>query len=151
MVEKLEACAAKKAAINDRWSKQDAEFGCRVDSAGPSAGAEVVEIFRMLAHEQCLGFAVTMLLFEVVVNRRAAVMPHKSGRIKADFVTGLLKTPADVHVIACAAENWIKAAHAGEDPFIDGHVATGDVLSLAVGQHDMSGTARRNHYRRCNQ
>src|SRR2546430_14209547 len=110
MVEKVEPCTGEKTAVDDRCAEQDAEFGRGVNAAGPSAGAEVIEIFGMFAHEQCLGFAVAMLLFEVGADGGAAVMPNEGSRVEAGFLGGMVEGAGDGDGVARAAGGGVGAA-----------------------------------------
>jgi hypothetical protein len=136
-VKRLERRAAEHAAINDRRAKQQSELGRGVDAPAPDARAERVEVFGMFPHEQRLRLAVAALLFQIIADRRAAVVPDKRRRAEADLVSGLLQSPADVHVIARSAVDGIESIDGYERAFEERHIATGNVFCLAVGQHHM--------------
>src|ERR1700759_3413999 len=78
-------------------------------------------------------------------------MPHKGAWTEPDFVTSLLKAPADIHVISGAAENGIESAEFGQNPFVDGEVAPGDMFGLAIRKHDVRRSPGRSHHRRRSQ
>ena len=96
----------------------------------------------MLAREQRLGFAVTVLLSQVLAESGAAIMPNKGRGTETDFVIRLLQSPAYIHVVTSTLEDGIEAADLGECPLVKSHVAAGNVLGLAVAQHDVRRPAR---------
>ena len=102
----------------------------------------------MPPHQHRLGLAVAALLAQVGPERRTPVMPDERRRAEADAVAAFLQAPANVHVVAGAMENGIEAADLHQGPFVKGHVAAGNVFGLTVGQHDVRGSARRNHHGR---
>src|SRR2546426_5844416 len=122
-VKKLESGAGEKSVVNDRRPHQHAKLGSRIDSTPPDAAAKWIEVFRMLPHQHRLGFAITFLLMEICASGRAPVMPHKRGRAETNFESSLLQSPAEVHVIACLPENWIKAIYLQQGRFVKSHVA----------------------------
>src|SRR4051812_42934920 len=73
-------------------------------------------------------------------------MPDEAAGTETDFVTLLLEAPADVHVVAGFAENGIEAGDVFEGPFVEGHVAAGNVFGETIGEHDVRGTAGRSHH-----
>src|SRR6267378_8230579 len=75
-------------------------------------------------------------------------MPNEGRGAKSDFITGLLQSPADIHVIPGGVKDWIETPDLGQSPFIECHVTTGDVFRLTVGEHHMGRAAGRNHNRR---
>src|SRR4051812_17526258 len=76
-------------------------------------------------------------------------MPYERCGAKPDLIAELLKAPTEVHIVASLAENRIKAVYLDQRGFIEGHVAAGNVLGLAVGEHHVGGAAWRNHNRGC--
>ena len=83
--------------------------------------------------------AVAGLLFEIGANRAAAMVPDLSGRGEADFFPGVEQSPADVNIIAGLAEARIEAAYVEQCLAAERHVAAGDVLGIAVVEHDVGG------------
>jgi hypothetical protein len=144
-VEGLEKRGGEGAVINDGRAHGHADAGGRVNAPVPLAAAEPIEIFGMAADEEGFGFAVTVLLFEVVVNGGAAVMPDEARGREAQGVALLLETPADIDVVAGFAENGIETANLLKRPFVESHVAAGDVFGHAVGEHDVRRAAGRDH------
>src|SRR5258708_5904395 len=72
-------------------------------------------------------------------------MPHKGSRTEPDPITGLLESPAQINVVPCLAKYGIEPANLQQDPFEKSHVATGNVFSLAIRQHNVRRAARGNH------
>ncbi len=70
-------------------------------------------------------------------------MPDETRRGESDLVAAVLDAPADVHVVASFSKDWVKSADFIEDPFIENHVAAGNMFGLGVGQHDMGRTSWR--------
>src|SRR5258708_513719 len=85
-IKRLKPGAPEQSSINDRLAQQYPEPGRGVYPATPQAAAEGVEVFRVLAHQQGFGLAVTMLLFQVIRNRRAPIMPHERRWAEPDLV-----------------------------------------------------------------
>ena len=150
-VEELEARAAEQAPIDDRRPNQVVKPGGGVNSSAPEAAAKRIEAFRVLAHEQGFGIAVTALLLQIGANGRAPIVPDKSRRAEPYAQACLLHAPTQIHVIARLVENGIKAANLAQRPFVERHVAAWNVLCLAIRQHDMRRAARGSHDRRCHQ
>src|SRR5690349_12378990 len=98
-VKELKSRAAKRAAINDRWTQEHAELRSGVNPAAPNAAAKSVKIFGVLADQHRFGFTIPVLLLHVGADGRAAIMPHKRSRAEADPIAYLLQSPANVHVI----------------------------------------------------
>src|SRR6266478_8338266 len=103
--------------------------------AAPNATAKDIERLRVLARQQGLGGAVASLLFQIIRNRGAAVMPDESGRTESDLAAALLQSPAEIDVVACLFKQRIKTAGFLQGRFIKGHVAAGNVLGQTIGQH----------------
>src|SRR5439155_10209555 len=74
-------------------------------------------------------------------------MPHKRAGTKADFVTRLLQTPAEVHVVSSTPEYGIELSNFGEGPLVESHVAPGNVLRLSIREHNMRWPSGRCHHR----
>src|SRR2546423_4831098 len=70
------------------------------------------------------------------------MMPDHRRRTEGDDVAGLLQPPAKIDVVPGFAKIRIEAADRLECPAVEGHVATGNVLSHGVGQEDVTRTAR---------
>ena len=113
----------------------------------PEAAAKGIKAFRVLAHQQGLRLPVTALLSHVSPDGRAPVVPDKGRRAETNLQARLLQAPAQVHVVARPVEDRIEPAHLRQRPLVERHVAAGDVLRLAVGQHDVRRAARRRHHR----
>ena len=69
-------------------------------------------------------------------------MPDERRWAEADLVSGLLQSPADVHVITRFAIDRIKAADGDKRIFKERHVAAGNVFRLAIRQHHMRRATR---------
>ena len=78
-------------------------------------------------------------------------MPDKGRRAETDLEARLLQAPAQVHVVARLVEHRVEPADLLQRPFVERHVAAGNVLGLAVGQHHVRRSARRSHDRRGHQ
>src|SRR5687768_2725883 len=102
----------------------------------------------MAAGQQRLSFTVAILLLEVFCDSGAPVMPDKASRGKPEFVTALLHSPADIHIITSFAEDRVEPSIFFKHPFVKGHVAPGDMLRQTIGDHDMRWATRRHHHRR---
>src|SRR5262245_22268447 len=94
--------------------------------------AERVVPFGPLGREQRLSFAVRALLAPIPRRRVAGVMPVHCAGMKAEPPAAFLEPPADIDVIAGGAIAWIEAADRGERGSPERHVASGDVLGLAI-------------------
>ena len=70
-------------------------------------------------------------------------MPDNCGGAEADDLSLLLQTPAEVHVIARLAIFRVETAYPLKCPFVEGHVAAGNVLGDEVGKEHMVRTSRR--------
>src|SRR5215471_16615856 len=123
-VKLLEKAAAEDAVINHAAVKQNTELRRRINAAAPDAPAEGIEVFRMLCGQQGLGLAVALLLLEIGLDRRAAVIPDETRRAETNPVAAFLQAPADVHVIPRFAIDRIEAADFVQGPFVECHVAT---------------------------
>ena len=55
-------------------------------------------------------------------------MPDYSSRTKANLVSLVLKSPAEIHVVARSAKDWIKSLNGLQGFAAEGHVATGYVF-----------------------
>src|SRR5205814_7483392 len=75
----------------------------------------------------------------------AAEMPNEGCRAETNFVACLLQPPANVGIITRLPEDRIEATSLNQSPFIKGHVAPWNMLSLTVGKHHMGRAARRSH------
>lgn len=144
-VERLEESGAENAAVDALAAQRRDRVARSVDSAFPGAGSQTVEIARMFAHEQTLGFAIAILLAQIGSDRMAAVVPDEGSRVPGDFPAFLLNPPADIDVVARTFENRVKTADFFQRPFPEGHVAAGDVLGGLVIQEDRCRSARRGH------
>src|SRR6266550_2124183 len=123
--------------INNRPPQNQAEFGSGVNLAPPSPSAKDIEGLRVLARQEGLGCAVASLLFQIIRDRRATVMPNESRRTESELAAALLQSPADINVIACLFKLWIKTAGFLQGPFMKSHVAARNVLGQTIGQHDV--------------
>src|SRR5262249_4417227 len=121
-------------------------LGRRIDASTPYAAAEGIKILRMFANQERFSHSITVLLFYIIPDPRSPVMPDKSRRTESNVVTCLLQSPADIDVVTRGAKNRIKTANFHQGPLVEGHVATGDMLGLAITEHHVSGTSRRYHH-----
>src|SRR6185369_7072049 len=83
--------------------------------------------------------------FEVSFDRRAAIMPNKTGTAESQLVTKLLQPPADVDIIPGFSEDWVKPIDLLKSPLVEGHVATWNMIRLTIRQHDVRRSAGRIH------
>src|SRR5215203_3736783 len=134
-VESLKPPARKWPVIDYRLPHYHTHARWAVNAATPHAAAGGIEILRVFHHQERFGFAVARLLFQIGFYGRAPVVPDEAGWTEPDAVTGLLQAPAHIHVISSLAINRIEAANVIERPFVEGHVAAGNVLGLAIVQH----------------
>src|SRR5260370_2610190 len=74
-------------------------------------------------------------------------MPDDGGRAEADDIAGILKTPADVDIIAGRAIDRIEAAQPHQHLAAERHVAARDVLGDFVADQYMRRTTRRDDHR----
>src|SRR5260370_26521187 len=74
-------------------------------------------------------------------------MPDDGGRAEADDIAGILKTPADVDIIAGRAIDRIEAAQPHQHLAAERHVAARDVLGDFVADQYMRRTTRRDGHR----
>ncbi len=77
------------------------------------------------------------------MHRVAAEMPDDGGRAETDRVTGILKPPAYVDIVAGRAVDRIEAAERHQYIAAERHVATGDVLGDLIADQHMGGSAGR--------
>src|SRR5437660_10102398 len=133
--------------VNHRPSHDHSWLGGGIDSSAPDSTTEGIEKLRMFLRKQSFRFPITRLLFEVSLYGRAAVMPNKTSRAEADPVATVLKTPADVYIVARFPKNRIKPLNLLQCPSLERHVAAGNVLSFGVSHHDMGWAAWRNRHR----
>src|SRR4051812_13442656 len=124
----LERSCRKGPVINNRSLHQQAKLGRRINPPTPDTPADGIEVLGMLSDQERFRFSVALLLFEVIGDRRAPVMPDKSGGTESEAVFRLLQAPANVHIISGLAENRIEASDFLQSPFIKGHVAPRDML-----------------------
>jgi hypothetical protein len=146
-IESLEKRGGKRPMIDDWRPHRYADARGRVNATMPLAATEPVKVLWVTTHEEGFRFAVAVLLFHVIAHRGATVMPHKSRRREAEGVALLLEPPADIDIIACLPKNRVEPADLFECPFIEGHVAAGNVFGYAIGEHHVRGAARRDHDR----
>src|SRR6266568_7024605 len=146
-VKGLKTGTSERAAIDNGRANQHAEVGGGVNAAMPDTATERIKILRVLADQHGLGLAVAELLFEIGADGRAAIVPDESRGAEADLIASLLQAPAEIDVVSGPAEDGIEAADFSQSPFVEGHIAAGDVLGLAIGKHHMGGATGRNHYR----
>src|SRR5260221_4128434 len=97
----------------------------------------------MPAVDERLGLAVAALLAEIGLYRVAAEVPDDGSRAEADSVAGILKTPADVDVVAGGAIDRIEAAEAEQQIAPERHVAAGDMLGDVVAHQHVGRPAGR--------
>ena len=71
------------------------------------------------------------------------MVPDHGGGAEAQRRATFLQPPARVHVVTRSTELRIEPADRLETGFAERHVASGDMLGLAVGQQDVNGPARR--------
>jgi hypothetical protein len=92
--------------------------------------------------EQSLSTPITPLLLQVRSNRNATMVPYNSRWAESQLQVPFLETPADVHVVSRDPKPFIEATNFKQRGLPIGHVAAWNVLSLAIGQHHVDGTAR---------
>ena len=61
------------------------------------------------------------------------MMPHDRGWTKGDYASGLLQTPAKIHVISGFVIFRIETAGIFEGPAPKSHVTSGDVFGDGIG------------------
>ena len=113
-----------------------------VQASGPREMADDVVLLWPFALEHRFGLAVALLLFPVGANGVAVVVPHHRPGTEAEGPPSFLQSPADIHIVAGFAEDGIETADFIQRPFIEGHVATGDMLGFAIGEHAVGGSTR---------
>src|SRR5688572_6121726 len=114
-----------------------------VDASRPFDSSFCGVFFRPLGFQQRLRFSISHLLFQICADRRAAVMPYHGARVKTDLPPPLQQTPANIDIVSGRSELHIKASDSSEFPCSKRAITTGNVLSIAMGNHHMSGAARR--------
>ena len=82
----------------------------------------------MFERKQSFSLAVAALLFQVIAHRVAAEVPDHGSRTEADFVSFVLQAPANIHVVAGGAKDWIKAIDGFQRFAAECHIAAGDML-----------------------
>src|ERR1041385_3558093 len=127
-VERLKETTAKSAVINHPRARDHAKLCRRIDPALPLTAAIPIKILWMAAHEHGFGFAIAVLLAQVIAHRRTAIMPDKTSGAEPDLISALLQPPADVHVISGFAKERVEATELQKCPSIKRHVAAGNVL-----------------------
>src|SRR5438105_1647873 len=75
-------------------------------------------------------------------------MPNEGSGTKSDFFSRLLEPPAKIHVVPRRMKDRIEPAHFLERPFVKYHIATRDVLGLAIAEQHWRRAAWRCHHRR---
>src|ERR1051325_6748061 len=113
-----------------------------VDPAAPGEVAGGVVLFRPLSFEQRFGLSVTDLLVPVGEHGVSPVMPYHRCRAEAEREAFLLKTPADVDIVAGGANLFIEYADIEQRGFAECHVASGDMFRFLVAQEHVDRTAR---------
>src|SRR5687767_9150403 len=93
---------------------------------------------RVLELDHRFRSAIPLLLPQIGTDRRATMMPDQRRRRVTDLQTGIDEPPADVHIISGDAKLLIKSAKAQQRIPFECHVAAGNVLRLAVIDHDMA-------------
>ena len=95
----------------------------------------------MLPHQQRLRFAVARLLLQIGFHRRTPIVPYKACRTEPNLAVPGLHAPANIDVIARFAEGRIEHPGFLQRPFVECHVAPGNVFGLAIAQHHMGGAS----------
>ena len=113
----------------------------RVDAPGPGDVAGGVIFLRPLPFEERLGLAIALLLFPIGAHGIAVVVPDHGRWAEAQPAATLLQAPAEIHVVTRHAQLRIETAHGLKPGFPEGHVATRNVLRLAVGEEHVRGSA----------
>src|SRR5207344_2367463 len=98
----------------------------------------------MLKEQKSFGFAVPLLLLDIVSHRVSAKMPNDRSRTKTDRIAFVLQSPTEIHIIAGGAEHRIKPIDGLQRFPAKSHVAARYVLGNFIVQQHVSRRARRN-------
>src|SRR6516162_1858614 len=109
-----------------------------------------VIFLRPFPLEHCFCLPIAELLFPVPADRIALVVADHGTRVEAERPAMLLEPPACVYVVAGRTELRVEAADSCECLLPERHVASRNVLRLAVGQKDVDRSARCMSHAACN-
>ena len=70
------------------------------------------------------------------------MVPYNSRRTESQLPVVFLEAPADIHIVARDAETFIETSNFKQRGLPIGHVASRNVLCLAIGQQYVDGAAR---------
>ena len=132
--------------IDDGPIHEPGETRCTIDLTFPLRGPGGTEENKMPETKERFGFSVSLLLLSESGQRKAPVVPDDGRRTKADDLALLLQTPAEIHIIASLVVFRIKSTDFFESPFVEGHIAAGNVLRNDIGQEHMIGPTGRSSY-----
>src|SRR5262249_20832073 len=95
--------------INSLDAEKNSSQARTVEWACPANVPNGVVLLRPLALEQSFGLSITSLLFPIIDERVATVMPHHRRRTKTNFPSSLQNPPAEINVVSSGAKRGIKS------------------------------------------
>src|SRR5215471_7139721 len=107
----------------------------------PFGLSEQIEAERVFRIDQRLGFTVTLLLCTISLHGISAEMPDNGGGAESYRVSGVLKAPANVNIIAGSPIDRIESAELLQHIAAERHVAARDVLGNFVADQHVGRTA----------
>ncbi len=128
LIKRLKQAAAENSRVDPRLTTQQKRRQVAVDAAEPTRLPEHIETAWVLEEEQSFSFAVAALLFDIVANGVAAKMPYHGSRAKADLVSFILQSPAEIHIVAGGAKDRIKSIDRFQRFPPERHIAAGNML-----------------------
>ena len=127
--------------IDRRLGQKAKERVWRVDPSMPQRMAPRIKLIGHLSFEQRFRVAIADLLTPVCSDGWPAMMPDQRRWAETQLIAVLQQTPANINIVRRFPEDGIEAADCQQRRFAERHVATGDVFSVLVIEHDLSGTS----------
>jgi glutamate dehydrogenase (NAD(P)+) len=133
--------------VIDDGASVHSDRSAAINEALPSGIAGGGEAMWVFGDQQRFCPAVSELLFQVGPDRVAAMVPNECSRRKPDAESGVLESPAKIHIVACGPERRIKPCDRVECRPANGEVASGQMFRSGVVQHHVARCAgsRRHH------
>src|SRR2546422_10822848 len=105
-----------------------------VDSARPRDMAGEIVLLRPFLFQKGFRFAVIVLLLPIGSNRITPVVPDHRAWAISEAPPLLLKSPAEIHIVARNAKLRIESPYGFQSGFAKSHITPRNMFGLAVGQ-----------------